>query len=70
MDFVDQAITNAAQRALHLGYHELRPNQFKAVRAFVEGRDVFLALPLEVESHYATRSVLPYAFDELTSRKG
>ena len=67
MDFVDQAITNAVQR---LGYHKLRPNQFKAVRAFVEGRDVFLRCPLEVESHYATRSVLPYAFDELTSRKG
>ena len=45
MDFVDQAITNAAQRALHLGYHKLHPNQFKAVRAFIEGRDVFLALP-------------------------
>ena len=27
MDSVDQAITNAAQ---YLGYHELRPNQFKA----------------------------------------
>lgn len=66
MDSVDKAITNAVQR---LGYHELRPSQLEAVRSFMQGRDVLITLPAG-SGKSLCYAVLPYAFDELTSRKG
>ena len=38
----DGVITRAAEK---LGYYNIHPNQHKAVKAFLEGNDVFLSLP-------------------------
>ena len=50
-----------------LGYYNIRPNQHKAVKAFLEGNDVFLSLPTGKSLCYA---ILHIAFDDLYGCEG
>ena len=62
---VDQAIEAACTK---LGYARLIPEQEKAVRSFVSGRDEFLSLPTgSGKSVYF--AALPWIYDELHQRK-
>ena len=53
----------------NLGYAGLTPEQEKAVRSFVSGRDVFLSLPTGSGKSLCF-AALPWIFDELHQRKG
>ena len=63
---MDSVITRAAEK---LGYYNIRPNQSKAVKAFLEGNDVFLSLPTG-SGKSLCYAILPFAFDELYCREG
>ena len=39
---IDGVIARASER---LGYSALRPNQYKAIKSFLEGKDVVVTLP-------------------------
>ena len=60
-DDVNKAIAIAASR---LGYAQLRPEQKKAVREFVNGSDVFVSLPTG-SGKSLCYAVLPAVFDIL-----
>ena len=63
---LDQAIEAACTK---LGYAGLIPEQEKAVRSFVSGRDVFLSLPTGSGKSICF-AVLLWIFNELHQRKG
>ena len=47
----------------------IRQNQHKAVKAFLEGNDVFLSLPTGSKKSLCY-TILPFAFDDLYGREG
>ena len=46
MSTLDGVIARASER---LGYSTLRPNQDKAIKSFLEGKDVFVTRPTDGE---------------------
>ena len=57
---LDNAIIQVSQQ---LGYATIRPDQNRAIKSFMEGRDVFIRLPTgSGKSLCFCFSVLPYAF--------
>ena len=58
----DNAIIQASQQ---LGYAAIRPDQNRAIKSYMEGRDVFISLPTGTGKSLCF-SVLPYAFDYLS----
>ena len=63
---LDNAIIQASQQ---LGYATIRPEQNRAIKSSMEGRDVFISLPTGRRKSICF-SVLPYAFDYLYKRVG
>ena len=59
---LDNAIIQASQQ---LGYATICPDQNRAIKSFMEGRDVFISLPTGTGKSLCF-SVLPYAFDYLS----
>ena len=61
---LDGVIARASER---LGYSALRPNQYKAIKSFLEGKDAFVTLPTESAKSlcYAI-----FAFDDMYSHVG
>ena len=50
------------QASQQLGYATIRPDQNRAIKSFMEGRDVFISLQTGTGKSLSF-SVLPYAFD-------
>ena len=63
---LDNAIIQASQQ---LDYATIRPDQNRAIKSFMEGRDVFTSLPTGSGKSLCF-SVLPYAFYYLYKRVG
>lgn len=65
---MDDVITHAAER---LGYSSLSPNQHKAVKAFLEGNEVFLSLLAGMlgSGKSLCYAILPFVFDDLYEGK-
>ena len=63
---LDNAIIQASQQ---LSYATIRPDQNRAIKSFMEGRNVFISLPTGSGKSLCF-SVLPYAFDYLYKRVG
>ena len=63
---IEAAIVCASER---LGYTSIRPNQYKAVRSFMDHKDVFISLPTGSGKSFCF-AVLPLAFDNLYQRVG
>ena len=64
MLLIDGVIARASER---LDYSTLRPNQYKVIISFLEGKDVFVTLPTGAENSYAMPS---FAFDDMYSHVG
>ena len=58
---LDNAIIQASRQ---LGYATIRPDQNRAIKSFMEGRDVLISLPTW-SGKLLCFSVLPYALDYL-----
>ena len=58
---LDSAIMQASQQ---LGYATTRPDQNRAIKSSMEGREVFISLPTGLESRYAS---LCYTTRSITS---
>ena len=63
---LDNAIIQASQQ---LGYATIRPDRNRAIKSFMEGRDVCISLPTGSGKSLCF-FVLPYAFNYLYKRVG
>ena len=63
---LDNAIIQASRQ---LGNVTIRPDQNRAIKSLMEGRNVFISLPTGSRKSLCF-SVLPYAFDYLCKRVG
>ena len=61
---LDEAIASACRQ---LGFDALKPQQYKAIRNFMEGKDVFVVLPTGFRKSFIF-GILPLAYDLYLSR--
>ena len=61
---LEQAISEAAEK---LGFQQLKPKQSEAVKAFVEGRDVFVSL-LTGYRKSIIYGILPIVYDKIRGK--
>ena len=61
---IDGVIARASER---LGYSTLRPNQYKVIKSFLEGTDVFVTLPTG-SGEFLCYAI--FAFDDMYSHVG
>lgn len=61
---LERAISEAAEE---LGFQQLKPKQSEAVKAFVEGRDVFVSLPTGYGKSIIY-AILPIVYDKIRGK--
>ena len=66
----EQRIDESVLREIHrLGITDQRPHQMKAIKTFMQGKDVFVSFPTGCGKSLIF-SVLPYVYDDLHGLEG